>query len=54
MEKEFEIQLVIDIALDRLMSDLCIKWYLEENEEIKNKIYTEEIMTLYKKINKIE
>lgn len=47
-------ELIIDIALDRLMSDLCIKWYLEENKEIKNKIYIEEIIPLYKKLNKIE
>jgi hypothetical protein len=45
-------KLVIEIAEDRMMSDLCIKWYLEENEEIKSKIYYEEILPLYNKINK--
>tara|TARA_R110002126_G_scaffold242117_2_gene385389 strand:+ start:1766 stop:1930 length:165 start_codon:yes stop_codon:yes gene_type:complete len=54
MEKELDTELVTDIAQDRLMSDLCLKWYLEQNEEIKKKIYIEEILTLYKKINKIE
>jgi len=54
MEKELEIELIIDIAQDRLMSDLCIKWYLEQNEEIKKKIYVEEITPLYNKLNKIE
>lgn len=48
-----EIQNIVEIAEDRLMSDLCIKWYLEEDLEIKKKIYDDEIMPLYKKINKI-
>jgi hypothetical protein len=46
-----EQDLIIDIALDRLMSDLCIKWYLEQDEEKKNEIYNNEILPLYKKIN---
>jgi hypothetical protein len=33
------------------MSDLCIKWYLEQDEEKKNEIYNNEILPLYKKIN---
>lgn len=49
-----DISLIIDIALDNQMSKLCLKWYLEEDEEIKKKIYDEEILPLYKKINKIE
>lgn len=48
------IELVFDIAMDRLMSDLCLKYYLEQDEEKKNKIYIEEIIPLYKKINKYE
>jgi len=46
-----KIKTVIEIAEDRLMSDLCLKWYLETDEEIKNKIYHEEILPLYNKIN---
>jgi hypothetical protein len=49
-----DIQLVIDIAMDRLMSDLCLKYYLEQNENVKQKIYDDEIIPLYKKINKIQ
>jgi hypothetical protein len=49
-----DIQLVIDIAMDRLMSDLCFKWYLETDDNVKQKIYNDEIIPLYKKINKIE
>jgi hypothetical protein len=51
MEKEIDIELITDIAKDRLMSDLCIKWYLEEDEEKKKIIYKEEILLLYKKLN---
>lgn len=49
-----EIRNIIEIAEDRMMSDLCLKWFLEEDEEIKKQIYDEEILPLYKKINKIE
>jgi hypothetical protein len=45
-----KIQTVIEIAEDRLLSELCLKWYLETDEEIKNKIYHEEILPLYNKI----
>lgn len=45
--------LIIEIAEDRLMADLCVKWYLEEDEEKKKEIYENEIIPLYKKINKI-
>lgn len=45
--------LIIEIAEDRLMADLCLKWYLEEDEEKKKEIYENEIIPLYKKINKI-
>lgn len=47
------VELVIDIAFDRLMSDLCLKYYLEPLSEVKIYIYENEIMPLYKKINKI-
>jgi len=46
-----KIKTVIEIAEDRMMSDLCLKWYLETDDEIKNKIYHEEILPLYNKIN---
>jgi len=48
-----EIQLIIDIAMDRLMSDLCLKYYLETDEVKKKIIYENEIIPLYKKINGI-
>jgi hypothetical protein len=48
-----DIQLVIDIAMDRLMSDLCLKYYLEQDEKVKQEIYDNEIIPLYKKINGI-
>ena len=48
------VELVVDIAMDRLMSDLCLKWYLETDDKVKEKIYNDEIIPLYKKINKIE
>lgn len=47
------IDLAIDIAMDRLMSDLCLKYYLEINEKVKQEIYENEIIPLYKKINNI-
>jgi hypothetical protein len=46
-----KIQTVIEIAEDRMLSDLCLKWYLETDDEIKRKIYHEEILPLYNKIN---
>jgi hypothetical protein len=48
------VDLVIDIAMDRLMSDLCLKYYLEQDEKVKQEIYDNEIIPLYKKINNIE
>lgn len=44
-----ETELIINIAYDRLMSNLCIKWFLEEDEEMKKQIYDEEIIPLYEK-----
>jgi hypothetical protein len=49
-----EIQLIIEIAEDRMMSDLCLKWFLETDDEKKKAIYENEIIPLYKKINRIE
>lgn len=48
-----DIDLIIEIAMDRLMSELCLKYYLEPHPEVKIYIYENEIMPLYKKINKI-
>ena len=48
-----DISLVIDIAMDRLMSDLCLKYYLETDDLKKKLIYENEIIPLYKKINRI-
>ena len=47
------IELAIEIAMDKLMSDLCLKYYLETNEKVKQDIYDNEIIPLYKKINNI-
>jgi hypothetical protein len=51
---KMNVELVIEIALDRLMSKLCLKYYLEQDENVKQKIYDDEIIPLYKKINGIE
>lgn len=51
---KMNVELVIEIALDRLMSELCLKYYLETDENMKQKIYDDEIIPLYKKINAIE
>ena len=50
---KMNIELVIEIAMDRLMSDLCLKYYLETDEKVKQEIYENEIIPLYKKINGI-
>lgn len=47
------VDLAIDIAMDRLMSDLCLKYYLETDEKVKQEIFENEIIPLYKKINGI-
>jgi hypothetical protein len=44
---------IVGIALERMLSELCLKYYLEPHPEIKNHIYENEILPLYKKINKI-
>ena len=49
-----EIQNIIEIAEDRMMSDLCLKWFLETDEEKKKAIYENEILPLYKQINKLQ
>lgn len=48
-----KIQNIIEIAEDRQMSDLCLKWYLEKDDEKKKEIYQNEIIPLYKQINNI-
>jgi hypothetical protein len=50
---KMNVELVIEIAMDRLMSDLCLKYYLETDEKVKQEIYENEIIPLYKKINGI-
>lgn len=47
-----DIKTIIEIAEDRLMSDLCIKWLLEPDETKKKEIYNQ-IIELYKKINSL-
>lgn len=51
---KMNVELVIEIAMDRLMSELCLKYYLEQDEKVKQEIYDDEIIPLYKKINGIE
>jgi hypothetical protein len=48
-----DVDSIVGIALEKQMSDLCLKYYLEPHPEIKNYIYENEILPLYKKINKI-
>lgn len=49
-----EINNIVEIAEDALMSSLCLKWYLEIDEEKKKDIYNNEIIPLYNKINNIK
>lgn len=49
-----DIDVIVEIALENLMSDLCLKYYLETDDVKKKIIYDNEIIPLYKKINKIE
>lgn len=52
-----KIETIVEIAEDRLLSDLCLKWYLldcketslETDEELKKQTY-DEIINLYNKI----
>jgi hypothetical protein len=44
---------IIEIAEDRMMSDLCLKWYNETDEHKKQEIY-KLILELYNKINNIK
>jgi hypothetical protein len=48
-----DVDLIIEIAMERLMSELCLKYYLEPQAEMKVYIYENEILPLHKKINKI-
>jgi hypothetical protein len=36
-----DIELITDIAKDRIISDLCVKWYLEVDDEKKKLIFDE-------------
>lgn len=49
-----DVDSIVEIALENQLSDLCLKYYLEPHPQIKNHIYENEILPLYKKINKIE
>jgi hypothetical protein len=48
-----DVNTIVEIALERMLSELCLKYYLEPHPEVKIHIYENEIMPLYKKINKI-
>jgi hypothetical protein len=45
-----EIENIVEIAEDALMSSLCLQWYNETDEEKKQEIH-KLILELYKKIN---
>lgn len=47
------IETIIEVAEDKIMADLCIKYYYEVDEE-KKKIIFNEIQEWYKKINNKE
>ena len=44
---------IVEVAEDALMSNLCLEWYNETDENKKQEIF-DKIQELYKKINKIE
>ena len=44
-----DIELITDIAKDRIISDLCIKWYLEIDDE-KKKIIFDEIQIIQRRL----
>jgi hypothetical protein len=41
---------IVEVAEDRLMSDLCLEWYNETDENKKEEIFNK-IQELYNKIN---
>ncbi len=43
---------IMEIAEDHIISDLCLKWYLEKDEENKRNIYENEIIPFYEEIKK--
>ena len=43
---------IMEIAEDRIFSDLCLKWYLSKDEENKRNIYENEIIPFYEEISK--
>lgn len=43
-----DIDLITDIAKDRILSDLCLKWYLETDEK-KKEIIFQQIQTTYRR-----
>lgn len=45
-----KLQTIIEIAEDRIIADLCVKYYYETNEEIKKRLF-DEIQEWYQKIN---
>lgn len=49
-----DIELVTEIAIERILSNLCVKWYLETDQEAKQAIYENELLPFYKQINKLD
>jgi hypothetical protein len=46
-----KLQTILEIAEDKIIADLCVKYYYE-TDEVKKNIIFEEIQEWYKKINK--
>lgn len=44
------LETIIEIAEDKIIADLCVKYYYETDEE-KRKLIYDEIQQMYKKIN---
>ena len=45
------LETIIEIAEDKIIADLCVKYYYETDEERKKQLF-DEIQEWYKKINK--
>jgi hypothetical protein len=50
MPRLLSLETIIEIAEDKILADLCIKYFYETDEDKKKLIY-DEIQEMYKKIN---
>ena len=48
-----DIQTIIEIAEDKIIADLCVRYYyaVEDGDKVKAQLIYEEIQKWYKKIN---